>query len=141
MLAGASDSERTENDRGTGPATSVSPVLSANENQKEDDYQPFASGKLKMATSELTRPDLLAAEPTSAEDEGSPEFEILKIFRRRIAGLRRLPHHQRARAIRAALEWLWSTLAALREKRAYARHRRHMLWQMKRIRPLDLDHH
>ena len=131
MGAGANDSEPTENDRGTVPATSVSPALSpANENQKEDEDQSFASSKFIPAASELTRREFLPAEMMSAEEEDTPDFEILKIFRRKIAGMRRLPRHQRAQVIRAALEWLWSNMAALREKRAYARHRRHIQRQI-----------
>lgn len=132
MRAGTSDSGPTENDRGTGPAPPVSPVLSANENQKENENQPFAPIRLKLSGTELTGGDRLPVELMSTEEEGSPELEVLLIFRRKIAGLRKLPRQQRAQEIRAALEWLWSSIAALREKRAYARHRQHMLRQQRR---------
>jgi hypothetical protein len=139
MRAGASDSESAENDTGTGPATPVSPTFSAHQNQKEED-QPTAVIKLRPSANELTHRDILPVDPIPGEEEDSPEFEVMKMFRRKIAGLRRLPKHQRAQAIRAALEWLSATMKALRDKRAYARHRRHMLWQMRRIRLSDLDH-
>jgi hypothetical protein len=125
MRAGASDSESAENDTGTGPATPVSPAISAHQYQKEE-YQPAASYRFWTAANELTRRDILPADPISSEEEGSPDFEIMRIFRRKIASLRRLPKHQRAQEIRAALEWLWSTLKGLREKRLYARHRRYV---------------
>jgi len=83
----------------------------------------------KPVAAELTGRDLLPAELMSVEEEGCPEFEIMKIFRQKIAGLRKLPRHQRAQEIRATLEWLWSTMKGLREKRLYARHRRHMQCQ------------
>lgn len=118
--AGASDSEPMENKRGIGPATPVSAALSANEKRKEDGDQAFTLIKFNPAAPEVTRRDFLPAELMSTEEEDNPDVEIQLIFRRKIAGLRRLPRHQRAQALRAALEWLWSTLAALREKRAYA---------------------
>jgi hypothetical protein len=129
MRAGNSDSELTENELGTGPATPVSPAHLASENREEGEKQPAASIRFMAVATELTGCDLLAAEIMSAEEEGSPELEILLIFRRKITGMRRLPRQQRAQAIRAALEWMWSTMAALREKRAYGRHRRHIIRQ------------
>jgi hypothetical protein len=139
MRAGAGDSDLTENDTGTRPASLVSPSVSANENLKEEKEQPFLPLNVKRVASELARPDRLPADLISVEEEGNPEFEVLLMFRQKIADLRRLPKHQKAQAHRAALEWLWSTMAALREKRAYARHRRRMVWQMKRMRPSGLD--
>jgi hypothetical protein len=132
MHAGASDSESAENDTGTGPATPVSPALSAHQNQKEED-QPTAVIKFRPAASDLARRDIFPVDPIPGEEEDNPEFEVMKMFKQKMAGLRRLPKHQRAQAIRAALEWLWSTMAGLREKRAYARHQRHM--QRLRMRP------
>jgi hypothetical protein len=128
MRAGARDNDLTENDAGTGPATSESPAFSAYQYQKEE-YLQTAVIKFRPAANELTCRDVLPADPIASEEEDSPDFEIMKIFRRKIAGLRRLPRAQRAQEIRAALEWLWSTMKALRDKRAYARHRRHILRQ------------
>jgi hypothetical protein len=99
----------------------VSPVLSAHENEKPGEYQPFASGKFYPAAIELTR-GISAPEQESIEEADSPEVEIQAIFRRKLAGLRLLPRRERAQARRAALEWLWFAMAALREKRAHARH-------------------
>jgi uncharacterized protein with von Willebrand factor type A (vWA) domain len=134
MRAGTSDSGPTENDQGTGPAPSVSPALSANENQKEDEKQPLMPIRLNPAEAELTGGDRLPVELMSAE-EGSPELEILLIFRRKIAGLRKLTRQQRTQEIRAALEWLWSTMAALREKRLYQRHARQASRRFRRPDP------
>jgi hypothetical protein len=141
MRAGARDKGLTENDAGTGPATPVSPALSAHENQEVNEDQPFMAFKFRAATTELTRREFLPADLILVEEADSPDpdFEIMKIFRQKIAGLRRLPKRQRAQARRAALEWLWSNMKALRDKRTYARHRRHMLWQMKRNRRTNLD--
>jgi hypothetical protein len=73
-------------------------------------------------------------------DEGdAAEIEIETIFKRRIAGARLLPRHERAPARRAAREWRRIALKALREKRMRERHARHMLRQLKRIRPSDFD--
>jgi hypothetical protein len=55
------------------------------------------------------------------DDQEGPEAEIVGIFRRKLAGLRFMSRRERAQAVRAALEWLWFAMAALREKRAYAR--------------------
>jgi hypothetical protein len=62
------------------------------------------------------------------EDEGAVR-EIDQLFRRRLAGLRRLPRHQRAQALRAAREWRRQALRALKERRAAERHARHLLRQ------------
>ena len=129
MRAGARGSEPTENEPGTGPAPPVSPALSADENQKEDENQPVALIRLKPVAAELTDRDPLPTDFMAADEQGSPELEVLVIFRRKIGGLRKLPRQQRAQELRAALEWLWSTMAALREKRSYARHRRHIVRQ------------
>jgi hypothetical protein len=90
---------------------------------KPHEYQPTASTELELD-----------------EESDSAEIEAQAIFRRKIAGLRRLPRRQRAQALREAREWLAVALQALREKKATARHARYMLWQMKCIRPSGFDH-
>ena len=129
MRAGASDSGPTENERGTGPAPPVSPSVSASESQKEDESRPPALTGFSLKVPDLTDDDLPSADLVSAGEEGSPEFEILKTFRLKIAGLRRLPRDQRARAIRMAIEWLSAMMKGLRERRAYSRHSRKILRQ------------
>jgi hypothetical protein len=109
------------------PATPASPSVSANENRQEDEAQPSALIKFPCGTSDRTCYDPI--DLIFAEEEGNPEFEIVRIFRRKIAGLRRLPRHMRAQEIRAALEWLSATMKGLRDKRAYARHARKIMRQ------------
>lgn len=90
------ESWRTENDRGTGPATPASPSpLATHSNDQSDDFLPY--------------------------DDGSAEAEISREFRRRLDGARLLPVKERAPAYRAAREWLRSAMTALREKRVYER--------------------
>jgi hypothetical protein len=105
----ASDSGLSENDPGTGPATSASPAHSAN-----DDEQPIDEG------------------------DGA-EIEIENIFKRKIAGARLLPRCERAQARREARDWRRLALKALREKRLNARHARYMQRLWKRMRPPSCD--
>jgi hypothetical protein len=107
MRAGASDSRFTGNDRGTGPATSVSPAHSAHQND----------------------------EPVDEGD--AAEFEIEQEFRRKLMGTRQIPRRERAQARRAAREWRRLALNALRQKRMHERHARHMLWRLAKSRPPD----
>ena len=66
------------------------------------------------------------------EDEGAVR-EITELYRRRLAGLRRMPRYQRAHALRAAREWRRQALRALKEKRASERHARHLLRQQQKL--------
>jgi hypothetical protein len=70
---------------------------------------------------DITRLSLPALDFGPIDDQDSPEAELVSIFRRKLAGLRFMSRQERAQAVRAALEWLWFAMAALREKRAYAR--------------------
>lgn len=109
MCAGASGKGSSANDRGTGPATSVSPAHAAHE----------VDGPL--------------------DEGDAAEIEIENIFKRKIAGTRQLPRRERALARRAAREWRRFALKALREKRATERHARFMRWRLMGARPFDLD--
>ncbi|WP_426424193.1 hypothetical protein [Bradyrhizobium genosp. A] len=71
--------------------------------------------------------------PSSNEDDSEAIASILKIFKRKIAGLRNLSRHERALAFRIACDWLSSEMAGLREKRAYRRHGLRMLRQQRRL--------
>jgi len=123
-----------ENERGTGPATPVSPATSASEQSRPDKFQAVARTILNAAAAiELTRRDFLSLGSDAPEDDGATEIEAE--FRRKIAGLRRLPRQQRAAAVRAAREWFLVALSALREKRARDRHARHMLRRQQRRSP------
>jgi hypothetical protein len=70
---------------------------------------------------DITRFSLPTVDFGLTDDQDSPEAEVVSIFRRKIAGIRFMSRQERAQAVRAALEWLWFAMAALREKRAYAR--------------------
>jgi hypothetical protein len=110
MRAGATDSGSSENDRGTGPATSVSPASSAIED-KESHWSPrWRDGE--------------------EEDRGGAEFQIDEEFRRKLLGARQLPRRERRQALRAAFDWRRLALKELREKQAVARHARHFLRQL-----------
>jgi len=68
------------------------------------------------------------------EDEGA-ELEIEDEFRRKLAGLRRLPRHERPHALRAAKDTRLHALRILREKRAWARRAQRTLRRLKRLQP------
>ncbi|HLH97040.1 MAG TPA: hypothetical protein VKW08_18170 [Xanthobacteraceae bacterium] len=65
---------------------------------------------------DLQGPDPMLRGIEAIEDDGT-HLEIEAEFRRRISGLRRLPRHARAQALRFAREQRFIALAALREKR------------------------
>jgi hypothetical protein len=131
MLSGTADKRAfEENDRGTGPATSVSPAHSASEIDKPPKYLP-AAPSVSPLESELPRSPSVEAE---AFDEGdAAEMDIENEFRRKLMGLRRLRRRERAQALRAAREWRSFALNALREKRLRERQARYMLEHMKRL--------
>jgi hypothetical protein len=106
----------TANDGGTGPATSASHALTAHTIEEYERYRVFAATAL-----DVTRLSLPAIDFGPIDDQDSPEAEIVSIFRRKLAGLRFMSRVERAQAVRAALEWLWFAMAALREKRAFVR--------------------
>jgi hypothetical protein len=70
---------------------------------------------------DIARLSLPALDFGPIDDQDSPEAETVGIFRRKLAGLRFMSRQERAQAVRGALEWLWFAMAALREKRAFAR--------------------
>jgi hypothetical protein len=102
----------------------VSPAPSAEEHEKDFEYQPFACVRFQPAAIEVLRGAASSDEQEPVDEPDSPEAEIQAIFRTRIAGLRRLPKRERAQALRAALEWLWFAEAVLREKRMIQRYAR-----------------
>ena len=98
----------------------MSPDTSAN---KDGDGADDRQSKLTAVPleREQLRDDPSPVESESVDDGDAAEIEVLTIFRRRMAGARRLPRRERALARRAALDWLRSALMALREQRAYRR--------------------
>jgi hypothetical protein len=76
-----------------------------------------------------------ALAPEPFEDGVGAELEIDAEFQRRLAGLRRLPRHERAAALRLAREWRQLALKALRERRTTARHAWRSLRRLQRLQP------
>jgi hypothetical protein len=101
--------------RGAGPATSAPPELSA------------LRDKLKASAIEL-----IGRMPcASSEDHSYEEFaEISAEFARKLSGLRRLPRHARASALRAAREWRAASIKVLRDRQAAAHSARKALWRL-----------
>jgi hypothetical protein len=111
MLNGTVDKRPfAENDRGTGPASSVSPASSAIQGTGEFWHSP--------------------PEGLEPEDHGAA-FEIQQEFRRRMQGLRGLSRRERAVAYRAAKAWYREALATLREKQS---RERRAAWLIRRNR-------
>jgi len=122
------------NDRGTGPATSVSPDALANEQSRSDKFLAVARTIFSSAAAiELTQQDYPSLGSEATEDDGTTEIQ--DTFRRMLMGLRQLPRQERAQALRAAQEWRLYALNAVREKRARDRYARYMLWRLKRPAP------
>ncbi len=87
------------------------------------------------AAIEMTKRASLALAPEPFEEGVGAELEIAAEFQRRLVGLRRLPRHERAAALRLAREWRQLALKALREKRATARHAWRSLRWLQRLQP------
>jgi hypothetical protein len=94
-------------------------------------FQALARPKFSAAAViELAhREAVIGFEP--AEEDEAAATEIEAAFRRKLMGLRRLPQHERAPALRAARQWRVAALRALREKRARDRHARYVLWRQR----------
>jgi len=78
---------------------------------------------------EVVRRQATPPEPDMVEGEAE-EIEIDTIYRRKLAGLRRLPKRERPHARKAAKDWRTQALKALREKRVRERHARRKLRQL-----------
>jgi hypothetical protein len=102
-----------ENSQGSAPATREAPAIPATENYQ----RPFSPASF------------------DATDHDEADSEIEAAFKWRLIGLRRLPRHQRALALRAAREWRAQALKALKERRAIERSARYRLWQLSRPAP------
>jgi hypothetical protein len=126
----------TANDSGNGPATSVPPILSAKQDNTEDELQKPYRPVVLSEGDEFT-PGGGAVE-RSDEDDGETVAAIYKIFRQKLRGLRSLPRWARPAALRAVREWLAVAMNDLREKRAYRRHARYMDRQRRRFQSPNL---
>ena len=132
----SSNGHAAGNNRGTRPATPVSPDYPARENNRHTETQPVAIlAKFgSAATNEVTR---RAADPVEFDEFESEtsgaEVDIATAYRRKLAGLRYLSKRERPHARRAAHEWRIAALKALREKRAVERRARHARRRLLRL--------
>jgi hypothetical protein len=108
----------TENDRGNGPATFNSPA-----NQANHKGQPIEFNTPARAAHGPPIP----FDPVEENDAAAAEIEAM--FKWKLIGLRRMPAHQRAHALRAAREWRLQALLALRKKRARDQQARYVHWR------------
>jgi hypothetical protein len=111
-MPGASGTRPSENDPGTGPATSVSPARPTGNDINE--FNPDSPGLEK--------------------DEDGAALEIENEFRRRLAGLRILRRGQKAAAYRSAMEWRRQAMIALRERKLRDRHTAFLIKRIRRRR-------
>jgi hypothetical protein len=123
-----------ENDRGTGPATPVSPAPLADESNQPDKFQAMRAALSTGEAIEAKQQTRVAGLGAVDEDDAE-EIEIEQTFRRMLMSLRRLPRHQRAGALRAAREWRRTALKELREKRAREHRATRALQQFQRPAP------
>jgi len=87
----------------------------------------------QLAAIEITGRSLAAPEIEPFDEYAGEEIEIETRFRRKLAGLRRLPRQERPHALRAAREARQLDLKTLREKRAAERDRRYRLRQLQKV--------
>jgi|HubBroStandDraft_1064217.scaffolds.fasta_scaffold472554_1 hypothetical protein len=125
-------------DRGTGLAALRSPADQASTSERSLGEPPIGCARSawhSAAALETTRRAAALPELEPLEADDGAVLEINQQFRRRLAGLRRLPRHQRADALRAARDWRRQALRALKERRAAERRARHLLRQLLKPAP------
>jgi hypothetical protein len=126
-------------DRGTGPATPVSPVHLASKTGEADEKRCETVARLRFDRAtliEVTRQDDPWPELEPLEEDEGAVRDINEVFRRKLMGLRRLRRYERPHALRAAREARLLALKALKEKRATERHARHALRCLRRPVPM-----
>jgi hypothetical protein len=127
------------NDRGTWPATPVSPVSLANQAKGCDlpHHDAIDRTRLFRAAAAVVTDNVLSLRPPPlTEVDPGAEVEIDAVFRRKLSGLRYLRRSERIHALRAAQDERASALRALREKRAIARHAAR---QLRRIKSMPIQ--
>jgi hypothetical protein len=125
-------------DRGIGLAALRSPADQASTSERSLDKPAIGHARSawhSAAALETTRHAARLPELEPLEEDEGAVLEINQLFRRRLAGLRRLPRHQRADALRAARDWRRQSLRALKERRAAERRARHLLRQLLKPAP------
>jgi hypothetical protein len=129
----AKSKDPMESNRGAEPATLVPPVSLANKLTGEEDrpsnsrrrFIAFENAQMEVThglSERLVLPDNECDESASAE--------IDAIFQRKLAGIRRLPKHERSSARRAAMEERAMAHLALRRKREATRQLRRFLLRL-----------
>lgn len=96
---------------------------------------PSGLGLRTAAAIEATTRHAVLPDGKDVEEDQGAEREIEGEFRRKLAGLRRLPRHERHHALRAAKDTRLHALRILREKRAWARHAQRALRRLQKLQP------
>jgi hypothetical protein len=111
----------SETDRGNRLAATASPapIKPANDIEHPPDRVPLP--RFRMSSIEVLKPGPHAVLEDPIEDDDAIAMEIKAMFRRKLIGMRRLLRSERAAALRAAREWLFAALLALRQMRAQRR--------------------
>lgn len=119
-----------ETDHGTRPAAPASPAI-----KSADEIDPASGPPVRLprefdygAVIETTGRMHPFPGLEDLQDDGAAEIDAE--FRRRLMGLRHLRRGERAQALRAAREWRFLALKALRDKRANARRARFTQWRL-----------
>lgn len=124
------DEGHAVSNRGTGPiATLVSPASSAKATGIKTEPSSSARVPPPPTPIRLAQDDVREESMGPIEETDDEAFEIELEFRRKVAGLRRLPKRERAAALRAAREWYALALQALRERKAGKRHAHYLAWR------------
>lgn len=130
---GADDNRRGGNNHGTLPATLVSPAPSASKNQEQS---PIAD-QLHAVRPSNPEEELRPVRPGQACGEapacagGDTEADGIEAdFQRKLTGLRRLPRHERALALRMARDARTVALRLLKQRRALKGEERRRLNQL-----------
>ncbi len=125
------------NDRGIGLAALRSPAnqASTTEGLSEGSALRRALSSWSVAALENGRRAARLPELEPLEEDEGAVREISELFRRRLAGLRRLPRYQRAHALRAAREWRRQAFRALKDKRATERNARYLFRRQQKLTP------
>jgi hypothetical protein len=116
----------------------VSPVYLASQSGERNEAQCRAIVRSRFdsgAAIEVTGRDFAMLAPEPLEEGDGAVNEINTVFKRKIAGLRRLPRRDRIHALKAARDWRGAALKALREKREIERHARYLAWRIGTMKP------
>lgn len=127
-----------ESNRGAEPATLAPPASLATQitNERQNSAAPFwRSMAFESAEAEVThsRGSVLVLPDDECDEDA--RAGIGETFRRKLAGIRRLPKHERPSARRAAMDERAMALAALQRKREATRQFRRFLLRLRGLVP------